>query len=151
MAAGWTLDLFRGTQTRDHGDIEVAIPAANFPEIRDRFPGCAFDAVSSGRIWEEASPDVLAATHQTWLHDRATGNDPGAVAVGCGVLAEPGRGHHAIVDLQGHHVVGDPDCYSCTSLGREVRETSTKSSTNGSRLRQTEPDVCGRYIGSELR
>jgi uncharacterized protein CbrC (UPF0167 family) len=74
VAAGWALDLFRGTQTREHGDIEIAVPAATFPEIRDRFPACAFDAVSSGRIWAEAAPDVLAATHQTWLRDRATGN-----------------------------------------------------------------------------
>ena len=74
VAAGWALDLFRGMQTREHGDIEIAIPAAAFPEIRDRFPGYTFDAVSSGRIWEEASPDVLAATHQTWLRDRATGD-----------------------------------------------------------------------------
>jgi uncharacterized protein CbrC (UPF0167 family) len=74
VAAGWALDLFRGAQTREHGDIEIAIPAATFPEVRDRFPGYAFDAVSSGRIWEEASPDALAATHQTWLRDRATGN-----------------------------------------------------------------------------
>ena len=58
----------------EHGDIEIAIPAASFPEIRDRFPGYAFDAVSSGRIWEDAAPEVLAATHQTWLRDPATGN-----------------------------------------------------------------------------
>jgi uncharacterized protein CbrC (UPF0167 family) len=74
VAAGWALDLFRGTQTREHGDIEIAVPAASFPEIRARFPGYAFDAVSSGRIWENAAPDVLAATHQTWLRDRATGS-----------------------------------------------------------------------------
>ena len=74
MAAGWALDLFRGTQTREHGDIEIAVPAASFPEVRDRFPGYAFDAVSSGRIWENATPEVLAATHQTWLRDPATGN-----------------------------------------------------------------------------
>jgi hypothetical protein len=74
VAAGWALDLFRGTQTREHGDIEIAIPAAAFPEVRGRFPGYAFDAVSSGRLWENAAPDVLAATHQTWLRDPATGN-----------------------------------------------------------------------------
>ena len=74
VAAGWALDLFRGGQTRAHGDIEIAIPAANFPEIRDRFPGYAFDTVSSGRIWENPSPEVLADTHQTWLRDPATGN-----------------------------------------------------------------------------
>jgi uncharacterized protein CbrC (UPF0167 family) len=74
IAAGWALDLFRGTQTRAHGDIEIAVPAAAFAEVRDRFPGYAFDAVGSGRIWAEAAPDVLAATHQTWLRDRATGD-----------------------------------------------------------------------------
>jgi len=74
VAAGWALDLFRGTQTRRHGDIEIAIPAAGFPELRERFRGYRFDAVSSGRIWENATSDVLAGTHQTWLRDPATGN-----------------------------------------------------------------------------
>jgi hypothetical protein len=74
VAAGWALELFRGTQTRQHGDIEIAIPAASFPEIRDCFPGYAFDAVSSGRIWENATPEVLAATHQTWLRDHTSGD-----------------------------------------------------------------------------
>jgi aminoglycoside-2''-adenylyltransferase len=74
VAAGWALDLFRGKQIREHGDIEIAIPAARFPEVRDRFPGYVFDAAGSGRIWENATPDVLAATHQTWLRDPPTGN-----------------------------------------------------------------------------
>ncbi|MEU3520931.1 hypothetical protein ABZ770_37700 [Streptomyces sp. NPDC006654] len=74
VAAGWALDLFRGKQTRAHGDIEIAIPAASFPEVRDRFPGYVFDAVGSGRIWEDATPEVLAAVLQTWLRDGATGN-----------------------------------------------------------------------------
>jgi uncharacterized protein CbrC (UPF0167 family) len=74
VSAGSALDLFRGRQTRDHGDIEVAIPAATFPTVRDRFPGYVFDGAGSGRIWEEAAPDVLAAVHQTWLRDPATGN-----------------------------------------------------------------------------
>ncbi|MEV6757192.1 hypothetical protein [Streptomyces sp. NPDC051214] len=74
VAAGWALELFRGRQTRAHGDIEIGIPAASFPEIRDRFPGYVFDAVGSGRIWENAPPEALAAIHQTWLRDPATGN-----------------------------------------------------------------------------
>jgi len=74
VAAGWALDLFLGGQTREHGDIEVAIPAASFPMVRDRFPGFVFDGVGTGRIWADAPPDVLAATHQTWLRDPATGN-----------------------------------------------------------------------------
>jgi Aminoglycoside-2''-adenylyltransferase len=74
VAAGWALDLFRGRQTRAHGDIEIAIPAARFAEVRGRFPGYVFDGVGSGRIWQDAAPDVLAAVHQTWLRDPATGN-----------------------------------------------------------------------------
>lgn len=74
VAAGWALDLFRGEQTRSHGDIEIGVPAARFPEIRSRFPGYVFDAVGSGRIGEDATPDEIAATHQTWLRDPATGD-----------------------------------------------------------------------------
>ncbi|WP_331744969.1 nucleotidyltransferase domain-containing protein [Kitasatospora sp. NBC_01300] len=74
VAAGWALDLFRGGQARAHGDIEIAVPAASFPEVRSRFPGYVFDAAGSGRIWEDAAPGVLAATHQTWLRDPATGD-----------------------------------------------------------------------------
>ncbi|BEL04637.1 hypothetical protein Q0Z83_028280 [Actinoplanes sichuanensis] len=74
VAAGWALDLFRGEQTRPHGDIEIGIPAARFPEIRDRFPGYVFDAVGSGCVGENATPEQIAATHQTWLRDPATGD-----------------------------------------------------------------------------
>ncbi|MFD0273526.1 nucleotidyltransferase domain-containing protein [Kitasatospora sp. NPDC127111] len=74
VAAGWALDLFRGRQTRAHGDIEIAIPAASFPEIRCRFPRYVFDAAGSGRIWEDATPEVLAAVYQTWIRDPVTGN-----------------------------------------------------------------------------
>jgi hypothetical protein len=74
VAAGWALDLFRGKQTRAHGDIEIAIPAAGFREVRGRFPNYVFDAVASGLIWPDASPEVLAATYQTWLRDPATGD-----------------------------------------------------------------------------
>ncbi|MDX3458317.1 hypothetical protein PV396_41370 [Streptomyces sp. ME02-8801-2C] len=73
VAAGWALDLFRGRQSRPHGDVEIAVPAAGFPSIRDRFPDCAFDAVGSGRVWAEAGAETLAATHQTWSRDPARG------------------------------------------------------------------------------
>ncbi|WP_443041575.1 nucleotidyltransferase domain-containing protein [Streptomyces sp. B21-083] len=54
IAAGWALDLFRGRQSRPHGDVEIAVPAAEFSEIQDRFPEGVFDAVGSGRVWAEA-------------------------------------------------------------------------------------------------
>jgi hypothetical protein len=73
IAAGWALDLFRGEQSRPHGDLEIAVPAAGFPEIRHRFPEYVFDAVGSGRVWPGAEAEALAATHQTWLRDPASG------------------------------------------------------------------------------
>ncbi|MGK5641867.1 nucleotidyltransferase domain-containing protein [Streptomyces sp. URMC 126] len=73
VAGGWALDLFRGEPSRVHGDVEIAVPAAAFPEIRDRFPGYVFDAVGAGRLWPAAGPEALAATHQTWLRDPETG------------------------------------------------------------------------------
>jgi hypothetical protein len=74
VAGGWALDLFRGGKTREHGDVEIAVPAARFPEVRTRFPGYVFDVVGTAQIWENATPEALAATHQTWLRDPATGN-----------------------------------------------------------------------------
>jgi hypothetical protein len=73
VAAGWALDLFRGEQTREHHDIEIGMPAGQFPEFRERFPGFVFDAVGSSRIWESATPQVLSVTWQTWLREPATG------------------------------------------------------------------------------
>lgn len=72
---GWALDLFRGRQTRHHADIEIAVPASRFSEVRARFPGYVFDAAGSGRIWEDAGPQALVSTYQTWLRDPATGHD----------------------------------------------------------------------------
>jgi hypothetical protein len=74
VVAGWALDLFHGRQTRDHGDIEIGVPAGSFAEIRSHFRGLVFDAVGGGLIWQDPTPDQLAAVHQTWLRDPATGN-----------------------------------------------------------------------------
>jgi hypothetical protein len=30
IVAGWALDLFRGEQSRPHGDLEIAVPTAGF-------------------------------------------------------------------------------------------------------------------------
>ncbi|MFD8598319.1 hypothetical protein ACFV1L_25270 [Kitasatospora sp. NPDC059646] len=73
VAAGWALDLFLGGEGRPHGDLEIAVPAAAFGEVQRRFPELEFDAVGSGTVWAAAAPEVLAATHQTWARDPATG------------------------------------------------------------------------------
>lgn len=74
VAAGWALDLFRGNRIREHGDLEIAVPAAYFAAVRERFTEYVFDAVGDHRIWENATPEALGATHQTWLRDPRTGD-----------------------------------------------------------------------------
>lgn len=86
VAAGWALDLFRGEQTRLHGDLEIAVPVSGFAKVRDRFPGHAFDVASDGRVWFDAGADVLETTHQTWVRDSATGDWR------CDVFREPHDG-----------------------------------------------------------
>jgi hypothetical protein len=39
VAAGWALDLFRGEQTREHGDLEIAVPAPDFGAVRAALAG----------------------------------------------------------------------------------------------------------------
>jgi hypothetical protein len=36
VAGGWALDLFRGEVTREHSDLEIAVPAARSPRSRRR-------------------------------------------------------------------------------------------------------------------
>ena len=72
VAAGWALDLFRGEQTREHGDLEIAVPAPDFGAVRDALAGYHFEVIGSGRAWPLDSPafDVM---RQTWVSEPATG------------------------------------------------------------------------------
>ncbi|WP_412540329.1 hypothetical protein R8Z50_31650 [Longispora sp. K20-0274] len=73
VAAGWALDLFRGEVTREHEDLEIAVPRASFPEIRAALPGYTWEIPADRRLFDY---DVLAGhpeAHQTWLSDPATG------------------------------------------------------------------------------
>jgi hypothetical protein len=72
VAAGWALDLFRGTHTREHHDLEIAVPAGRFAEIRDRFADCDFYVPRGGTL-VPLDRGALAAGHQTWALERATG------------------------------------------------------------------------------
>jgi len=72
VAAGWALDLFRGHQTRDHHDVEIAVPRARFAEVAPRFPEIDFHVPIDGTM-VPATPEALAAGHQTWALDRAAG------------------------------------------------------------------------------
>jgi hypothetical protein len=68
VAAGWALDLFRGGQTREHGDLEIAVPAPEFGAVRAELAGYDFEVIGSGRAWPLDSPafDVM---HQTWVSE----------------------------------------------------------------------------------
>ena len=71
VAAGWALDLFRGRQTRDHEDIEIAVPADRFAEVAERFPDCEF-FVPGGEVMVPFDVEEQPG-HQTWARETATG------------------------------------------------------------------------------
>ncbi|MFG3690589.1 nucleotidyltransferase domain-containing protein [Micromonospora sp. NPDC047740] len=71
VAAGWALDLFRGEQTREHHDIEIAVPVGRFPEIRERFAEFTCDAVGAARIWESDGDATGADCHSADVAARA--------------------------------------------------------------------------------
>ena len=72
VAGGWALDLLRGEQTREHGDLEIAVPAPDFGVVREALAGYHFEVVGSGRAWPLDTPafDVM---HQTWVSEPGTG------------------------------------------------------------------------------
>jgi aminoglycoside-2''-adenylyltransferase len=71
VAAGWALDLYHGRQTRDHEDLEIAVPAERFTEIAVRFPDCEFHVVGDGGV-SPVSVEALRTHHQTWALEKAT-------------------------------------------------------------------------------
>jgi hypothetical protein len=72
VAAGWAVDLFRGETTREHEDLEIAIPAAGFPAIRDALPDLEWEAAGSGRLFPADHP-AFDLTHQTWGRSKDSG------------------------------------------------------------------------------
>lgn len=70
VAGGWALDLHHGEQTREHDDLEIAVPERRFAELAGRFPELAFHVAGDGRV-VPATPAALALGehHQTWALD----------------------------------------------------------------------------------
>ena len=71
VVAGWALDLFRGEVTREHEDLEIAVPAGRFGVIRAALADFEVEVVGSGRRWPlgSAAFDVMM---QTWVREPAT-------------------------------------------------------------------------------
>jgi hypothetical protein len=72
VAGGWAIDLFLGRQTREHGDLEIAVPAPDFAAVRDALAGYEFEVVGSGQAWPLDSP-AFHVMHQTWVSEPGTG------------------------------------------------------------------------------
>jgi hypothetical protein len=72
VAGGWALDLFRGETTREHEDLEIAVPAAGFGAIRAALADFQFDVIGSGHRWplDSAAFEVM---YQTWVREPRTG------------------------------------------------------------------------------
>lgn len=89
VAAGWALDLYRGEQTRPHADLEVAIPAASFGQVREALAGFSFEVAGDGKLWPIEGP-AFTAMHQTWVSEFIPG-PPARRVYRLDVFREPSR------------------------------------------------------------
>lgn len=85
VVGGWAVDLFLGTVTRRHGDLEIVVLGDDVPAFRQALQGFVFHAVGDGKVrrvadGEATPPDV----HQHWVLDEA------AQAWRVDVMTEPG-------------------------------------------------------------
>lgn len=73
VAAGWAIDLFLGEQTREHEDIEIAVPRTRLGEVVEALGDYELFAVDSGVVWRigEAG-DLPESSHQTWVQEHGT-------------------------------------------------------------------------------
>ena len=72
VTAGWSLDLFRGEQTREHEDLEISIPAHAFEAVRRALAPLELWVVGDG-LARAVTPETLAAHFQTWAREPDTG------------------------------------------------------------------------------
>ena len=72
VAGGWAIDLFLGTRTRDHEDLEIAVASSLFETLPPRFPEFDFWVPQGERKLARMSTETLAGeSHQTWAYERA--------------------------------------------------------------------------------
>ena len=85
VVGGWAIDLCLGAPSREHEDLEIAIPRANFAAVRARLSRFAFYTIQVGEV-ARLAPDALPAPdrHQNWVLDEA------AQAWRMDVMLEPG-------------------------------------------------------------
>ena len=72
VTAGWALDLGRGRQTREHEDVEIAVPDADFEAVRAALDGLELWVIGGG-LARPVTPETLAAHRQTWVREPESG------------------------------------------------------------------------------
>ena len=74
VAGGWAIDLFLGEQTREHGDLEIAVPVDSFVHLPPLLPELDFWVPQGHGKLAPSSPETLAGdSHQTWGFEPAAG------------------------------------------------------------------------------
>ena len=68
VVGGWAIDLFIGSQTREHGDLEVEVLRGDFDVARAALAGFGLFSAGSGRV-RPLRPDGVppAEDHQVWV------------------------------------------------------------------------------------
>jgi hypothetical protein len=85
VVGGWAVDLFLGTQTREHEDLEIAVLREHFAHVRRALDGVVFHVVGDGEVRRLAdAADPAPDKHQNWVLDVA------AMAWRVDVMLEPG-------------------------------------------------------------
>jgi hypothetical protein len=82
VAAGWALDLFRGEQTREHEDLEIAVPTTHeaFGQVRKALAGYEIEVAGGpppGQLWPLDGP-AFDVHHQTWVSEVREAGEPDA-------------------------------------------------------------------------
>ena len=87
IAGGWALDLWLGETTREHGDLEITVPAAFFPEVQARLEAQAlklFDNLNGDLIALKPGEAPRPRGFQVWV------TDPEMQAWRMDIFREPG-------------------------------------------------------------
>lgn len=71
IAGGWAIDLFLGRQTREHGDLDVAVLRGDQERLRRHLADWDLHVAHDGALTPWAAGDWLAAPrHQFWARPR---------------------------------------------------------------------------------
>jgi Aminoglycoside-2''-adenylyltransferase len=73
VAGGWALDLWLGRQTREHEDLEIAVPNDFFAEIQARLENLGLKLIANfnGQMTALAPGEAPGRGFQTWVMDPA--------------------------------------------------------------------------------